>query len=427
MFKFNKTWLFVLILLFTFTACNKDDNNDDKKSNKTIVEVIDDIMGEWYLWNDELPNLDASNYTDLNKYFDDLLVSQDRWSFIANLDVLLAYFANGTYKGYGFDLKFEEGQNVPRISLVYDESDLYAEGITRSWKLVEINSQATNEMSEDQIKEMLSNEQVDLVFENNSGEQKTLSLSKKEMNQNTVIKRSMIPNQTKKVAYLVFDSFLDSSEAELNEAFEYFKSEGAEELVLDLRYNGGGSTDIANQLAALITGNTHKGEVFSKYIFNESKSSVNSSEPFSDQTSAYGFNRIFVITTSGTASASELVINSLKPYMGEENIVLIGTQTHGKPVGMRVFEVPEFNLAVLPITFHVTDKDDQGYYFNGINVDYEIEDDITHDWGDVDETNLKAALNYINNNTFPAVTARAKTGHKREFVRKGLDELISAF
>ena len=426
MFKFNKSWLLVLIFLFTFTACKKDDNDNNSK-DKTIVEVIDDIMGEWYLWNDDIPKLDVSNYSDLNTYFEDLLVPQDRWSFIANLDILLAYFSSGTYTGYGFDLKFEEGQDVPRVSLVYDESDLYTEGITRSWKLIEINDQATNQMTEDQIMQLLSNDNADLVFENNSGEQKTLSLSKKEMNQNTVIKRTMIPDQSKKVAYLVFDSFLDSSEAELNEAFEYFKTEGAEELVLDLRYNGGGSTDIANQLAALITGNTHQGEVFSKYIFNESKSSVNSSEPFSDQTSAYGFNRIFVITTSGTASASELVINSLKPYLGTENIILVGTKTHGKPVGMRVFEVPEFNLAVLPITFHVTDKDDQGYYFEGIPVDYEIEDDITHDWGDVDETNLKAALNYINNSTFPAVTARAKTGHKREFIRKGIDELISAF
>ncbi len=423
MIKLNKYWLYVFILLFTFTACSKDD--DEKE--ETAVDVIDEIMEEWYLWNDERPNLNSNNYSDLNTYFEDQLVAQDKWSFIANLESLLAFFQDGTYTGYGFDLQFEVGNNIPYVSLVYHQSDLYNEDITRSWKLLEINNQSTSSMNEDQIRDKLRDNSVSLLFESGSNEQKTLNLTKKEMNQNTVIKKAVIPTENKKVAYLVFDSFLDSSEAELNEAFDLFRTEGAEEFVLDMRYNGGGSTEIANQLAGLITGNNHAEQVFSKYIFNESQSSENFSEEFISQSSALNFERIFVITTSGTASASELVINSLKPYMGAENIILIGSTTHGKPVGMNVFQVPEFNLAVLPITFHITDKNDEGYYFEGIPVNHEVEDDLTHDWGDVDEMNLKAALDYINNNSFPAVTSRAKLGRKKEFVRKGLDELISAF
>jgi len=427
MIKFNKSWLYAILLLFIFTACNKDDDNEDKQEEITVVEVLDQIMEEWYLWNDELPTLNTSNYSNLNNYFNDLLVDQDKWSFIANLDALRAFFEDGTYTGYGFDLQFEEGNNTPRVSLVYNESDLYEAGITRSWKLLEINNQATSSMTEDEIRDLLANNTINLLFESNSGEQKPLELTKKEMNQNTVIKRSVIPTLNKNVAYLVFDSFLDRSEAELNEAFDYFKSEGAEELVLDLRYNGGGSTEIANQLAGLITGNTYSGKIFSQYKFNESKASKNFDEPFSSQTSAHYFDKVFIITTSATASASELIINSLKPYMGAEKIKLIGSTTHGKPVGMNVFEVEKFNLAVLPITFNITDKNGEGYYFDGIPVDYQVEDDITHDWGDIDETNLKAALDYINNNNFPAKTDKVKTGHKKEFVRKGLDELISAF
>ncbi len=425
MIKLNKSWFYILIFLFAFTACSKDDDKEPKE--ETAVDVIDEIMEEWYLWNDERPNLNSNNYSDLNTYFEDQLVAQDKWSFIADLEALLAFFRDGTYTGYGFDLQFENGNNIPYVSLVYDQSDLFNEGITRSWKLLEINNQSTSSMSEDQIRDKLRDNSVSLLFESGSGELKTLNLTKKEMNQNTVIKKAVIPTENKKVAYLVFDSFLDSSEAELNNAFDEFRTEGAEELVLDMRYNGGGSTKIANQLAGLITGNLHKDEIFSKYIFNESQSSENFSEAFSDQTSAYGFDRIFVITTSATASASELVINSLKPYMGAEKIILIGSTTHGKPVGMNFFQVEKYNLAVLPITFHITDKDGEGYYFEGIPVNHEVEDDLTHDWGDVDETNLKAALDYINNNSFPAVTSRAKVGGKKEFVRKGLDELISAF
>lgn len=427
MIKLNKIWFYALILLFAFIACSKDDDNDDKQNKQTVVEVLDKTMQEWYLWNDELPSLNTSNYSDLNNYFEDQLVPQDKWSFIADLKTLLAFFKNGTYTGYGFDLQFETGNNIPYVSLVYKQSDLYAEGITRSWKLLEINSQSTGSMNENKIRDKLKDNSVSLLFESKSGEQKTLKLTKKEMNQNTVIKKAVIPTLNKKVAYLVFDSFLDSSEAELNDAFDDFKTEGAEELVLDLRYNGGGSTKIANQLAGLISGNTHSGEIFSKYVFNADKTSENFSEKFISQSSAHNFERIFVITTSATASASELIINSLKPYMGANKIILIGSKTHGKPVGMNVFEVEKYNLAIVPITFNITDKNGEGYYFEGIPVNYQIEDDLTHDWGDIDEANLKAALNYINNNSFPAVTARAKSGFKKEFTRKGLDELISAF
>ncbi|MFT5750021.1 MAG: carboxyl-terminal processing protease [Ancylomarina sp.] len=427
MIKLNKYWIYILILLFTFTACSKDDDEKEPTKEETVIDVLDDIMEQWYLWNDELPNLNSNNYNDLNKYFEDQLVAQDKWSFIADLESLLAFFEDGTYTGLGFDLKYEKGNDIPYVSLVYNESALYTQGITRGWKLVDVNGSSTNDLTESQIQSMLAWETSSAWFESSSGEQKKVNLTKKEMNQNTVIKKAVIPTENKKVAYLVFDSFLDSSEAELNEAFDFFRAEGAEELVLDMRYNGGGSTKIANQLAGLITGNNYAEQVFSKYIFNESQTSENFSEEFISQNSALNFDRIFVITTSATASASELVINSLKPYMGAENIILIGSTTHGKPVGMNVFEVGEFNLAVVPITFHITDKNGEGYYFEGIPVDYTIEDDLTHDWGDIDETNLKAALDYINNNSFPAVTSRAKVGGKKEFVRKGLDELISAF
>jgi len=424
MIKYTRTWLLALIIPFAFVACNKDDNNQPKK---TMVEVLDETMAEWYLWNDKIPNLISSDYSSPNTYFEDLLVEQDKWSFIANLDQLMAYLTSGSYYGYGFDLKFEEGNDIPRVSLVYNESDLYDEGISRGWKLTEIDNQSINTMTVDQINTAVAGSSNTFTFENNEGEVKTLSLTKKEMNQNSVIKRTIIHTENEKVAYLVFDSFLSSSEEELNEAFDYFKAEGAEELVLDMRYNGGGSTQIAAQLASLISGNQYDGKVFSKYIHNDSKTSENFSDTFTNQASAYGFERVFIITTSATASSSELVINSLEPYMGAEDIILVGEKTHGKPVGMHVFQVPEFNLAILPITFHLVNKDDGGYFFDGIPVDFEIEDDITRDWGDIDETNLKAALDYINNDAFPVVTARAKKGRKREFVRKGLDELISAF
>jgi len=259
------------------------------------------------------------------------------------------------------------------------------------------------------------------------GEQKEFSANQIELDQNSVLKREVIEYEGNKVAYLAFDSFIGSSEDDLNEAFDYFKANGAEELVLDLRYNGGGSTYISNQLAGLISGNIFQGEIYSKTFHNESKTNENFTEAFYDQSSAYGFNRVFIITTSSTASASEMVINGLKPYLGEENVILIGSTTHGKPVGMYVFEESKYDLAIVPISFSITNANDEGNYFEGISVDYEISDDLSHDFGDIDESNFRAALEYINQGNFPIVTAaKSLSTSEREFKKKGLDELIDA-
>ena len=109
-------------------------------------------------------------------------------------------------------------------------------------------------------------------------------------------------------------------------------------------------------------------------------------------------------------------------------MILIGSKTHGKPVGMYVFEEKALNLAIVPISFSITNANDEGGYFDGIPVNYEISDDLSHDFGDIDESNLHAALEYIKNEKFPVITAaKALSTNEREFKKKGLEELIDAF
>ncbi|MFA8436288.1 MAG: S41 family peptidase [Marinifilaceae bacterium] len=425
-------YLFFLpfFLSLLIVSCSKDDDLDlpGIESQSSVISEIDEIMKEWYLWNEDLPEINPNSFDSANEYFDKLLAPQDKWSFIDNLDELMAFLENGTYKGYGFALKWKDQEHL-MVKLVYDASVLKTEGITRGWELIRINGKAPSSMNDDDIINELNRPGNSFVFKNSSGEQKELILSQTEMQQNTVLHQDVITTEKgAKVAYLVFDSFLDSSEQELNAAFSDFKTKGATELILDLRYNGGGSTKISNQLSALITGNTFTGQVYSKIFHNQSKSASDTIDLFLSQPAAYNFERIFIITTRSTASASEMVINGLEPYLGAENVILIGTQTHGKPVGMYVFEVPKFNLAVVPISFKITNKDDIGEYFDGIPVDFEIADDLTHDWGDQEETNLKAALNYIETGIFDqAMLLKAGAPKGRELPLKGFREMIGAF
>lgn len=327
---------FLLIIILMFSSCSDDNNELPRTGNDAkAYEIIDKTMQEWYLWNDNLPNINSNDYTSVNDYFDDLLVSKDRWSYVANLDDLLAYLENGTYTGYGLSFKFDS-KDILRVKLIFEDSPLYSEGIRRGWKLININQLAIASLTEEQILDELDKSSGTFLFENNIGEQKEITVSQKQLDQNTVLKRVVIDNEGAKVAYLVFDSFLGKSEEELNEAFTYFREQNATELVVDLRYNGGGSTYISNQLAALITGNAYVGDTYSKVFHNNSKKEEDFTEAFQEQASVYGFNRVFIITTSGTASASEMVINGLKPHMGAGNVILIGSKTHGKPVGMYV-------------------------------------------------------------------------------------------
>lgn len=428
--KFSILNKYSLLVVFAsiFLSCS-DDNNDFPRSgdNETTIEVIDKTMQEWYLWNDDLPELNSADYSSANDYFDALLATNDRWSYIANLDDLLAYLENGTYTGYGLGFKFYSNNDL-RVKLIFEDSPLFSSGITRGWKLVNINQLAISSLTEEQILNELDKSSGTFIFENNAGEQKEITASQKELDQNTVLKRDVIDYEGTQVAYLAFDSFLGKSEEELNEAFTYFKEQNATELVLDLRYNGGGSTYISNQLADLITGNAYAGDIYSKVFHNDSKKNEDFTEAFESQNAAYGFERVFIITTSSTASASEMVINGLKPYMGEEKVILIGSKTHGKPVGMYVFEESALNLAIVPISFSITNAADEGEYFDGIPVNYEISDDLSHNFGDIEETNLKAALEYIKNKDFPVVTAtKALSTTEREFKKKGLEELIDAF
>ncbi len=427
--KFSILNKYSLLVIFAslFFSCSNDNELPRSSNNKTAYEIIDKTMQEWYLWNDDLPDISSTNYSSANDYFDALLSTNDRWSYIANLDDLLAYFENGTYTGYGLGFKFDSNDEL-RVKLIFEDSPLFSSGITRGWKLITINQLAISSLTDEQILNELDKSSGTFIFENNAGEQKEITASQKVLDQNTVLKRDVINYEGIKVAYLAFDSFLGKSEDELNEAFTYFKEQNAEELVLDLRYNGGGSTYISNLLADLITGNAYVGDIYSKVFHNNSKAGENFTEAFVEQNAAYGFERVFVITTSGTASASEMVINGLTPYMGNEKVILIGSKTHGKPVGMYVFEEKALNLAIVPISFSITNANDQGGYFDGIPVDYEISDDLSHDFGDIEESNLQAALQYIKNKQFPVVTAaKALSTTEREFKKKGLEELIDAF
>ena len=216
----------------------------------------------------------------------------------------------------------------------------------------------------------------------------------------------------RQIGYLMYNHFksgLDEYDTEdktydlyLMRLFERFKSEGVNEFVLDLRYNGGGSVSCAQLLTSLLTKEEALGKPFCLLEYNDKHTDDNTSLPLLRTTEVLAGNlnlqRIFVLTGNTTASASELLINALRPYLGDSNVRLIGKQTLGKTVGMTVYDESEkYGWILSPVTFHVYNKNREANYGDGFSPDIPI-DEFQYelaDFGDLSEPLLAQAIQEI--------------------------------
>jgi C-terminal processing protease CtpA/Prc len=108
--------------------------------------------------------------------------------------------------------------------------------------------------------------------------------------------------------------------------------------------------------------------------------------------------RVFFITTRSTASASEALINSIKPYDDRINMIIVGDTTLGKPVGTIAKQFTDYT--VVPVTYYMYNRDNEGEYFGGLPPDYFVEDDLDEAFGSPEEDCLQEVLYFIENGSF---------------------------
>jgi carboxyl-terminal processing protease len=177
--------------------------------------------------------------------------------------------------------------------------------------------------------------------------------------------------------------------------------------VLDLRYDGGGRISVATHLAGLIGGERTRGQTFTRLVHNDKNSRSDFSEVMSVPSQALGLSRLFVITTDNSASASELMINGLRPFM---TVTTIGSRTFGKPVGQSPVDFCDKTLAA--VTFFTRNSRGEGEYFDGLAADCPAPDDLTRDLGDALEGSLAEAFQALRNGrctTTASAEARAQS------------------
>ena len=312
----------------------------------------------------------------------------DEWSFTMTQQEYEDY-ANQKTAGFGFGYTLDFVVYLVRIN-----APVYGL-LFRGDQILEINGEAVTNTLVSQASQNLNVSSTFTVLRDGSEINVTLTPSEYSFN---VSMGKIITQGSKKVGYLRFDSFTESSVAEFETIFSTFYNENIDELVIDLRYNGGGSVATASALLDNIT-NVYSGQRQMYLDWNANYQHNNTNYTFEDADMQDGnelnIPRVFFLVTKNSASASEAVISALMPYLGADNIITIGDDTHGKPVGMngKTYGLNYYFL----INFFVRNNAGETTSFDGIPTTCTADDDLTHLMGDENETMLKTALYYIEN------------------------------
>jgi C-terminal processing protease CtpA/Prc len=231
---------------------------------------------------------------------------------------------------------------------------------------------------------------VSLDVLTSSGVARKVSMSTGVTRQDPPLSRVITTPEGKNVGYLYLNSFDDFLSRQIKTHFTTFKREGVRDLVLDLRYNPGGIIDNAALLANLIAGSKRSGKHFATVQHSQRHSDRDYEYIFESLPESLSTRRLVVLTTQETCSASEVVINWLKPYMP---VYTVGSTTCGKPYMMHGVRFGDKIL--FPVTARVLNSRGDGHYISGIRADYKAEDDLTHQLGDPQEGMLKKALEVL--------------------------------
>ena len=335
-----------------------------------------------YLWYDEVSsNVDYSAFDTPQALIDGVKVPQDKWSFMITQEEY-ENSANQKTSGFGFRYK-----NDFMILQVLINAPAYHQ-LYRGDQILEINGETVTQENLAKASQNLNVESTFTVLR--SGVDTNVSIIPREYTFKVTMGK-ILANTT--IGYLRYDSFTGTSVTEFEEEFTKFKAAGITDLIIDLRYNGGGSVDVASALLDNIT-NQYSGQRQAYFDWNENYKSKNSDITFGDvEPNDLDMKRVTFLVTKNSASASELVISALKPYLGNANIVTIGEATHGKPVGM-AGKAYGSNFYFL-IDFYVRNNAGETTSLDGIPATCTAEDDLTHLMGDPDETMLKTAVHYL--------------------------------
>jgi len=454
-FKFLSIFFVGLVL---FSSCKKDNPdvvapappapppvgvavtfNPDLLKDSSLLQSRD-----IYLWNTQIPaTFNARSYTDPAAVMTAIrsfsiepgfVSSVDRWSFAmkkTEWDLVsggMGALIGGTKQeagDFGLSVFFRADGDL-RVRLVEPNSPSGLAGIRRGWRISKINgnSNINTSGSSTIVDNVYYAASTSFEFIRPDGTTMTTTLNAAHYTDKPVYLDTVYDKGTQKIGYLVFNSFLGNQQnisAEFDRVFSKFAAAQVTDVVIDLRYNGGGYVSLAEKLVNYLVPSSANGGLMMKQSYN-AKNSQHDETTYIQKTGVLQLSKIYFIVTKSTASASELLINSLKPYM---NVRVLGpTNTHGKPVGF--FPISVGDWYVFPVSFKTTNKNGEGSYFNGLPVNAVIADGLDKDWGDTNESCLASAIKNITTGTYQRSMA-TETNSQSPVILNSNDKLDGPF
>ena len=432
----------------------------DPRNNKPFTDIQGTLLDEknflrsWsndtYLWYSEIPDVNPGSNVSAVSYFELLKTSaktssgnnKDNFHFTYDSSVWYSLSETGVSAGYGMELSWIRTTPPRSVVVAYVEpgSPAALKNIKRGAQLISIdgydfvngNTQEIVSKLNERIFPSSLNQSYEFEIKNvGASATEKVVLTSANVIKTPVQNVKTIDTANGKVGYFVFNDHIKTAERGLYDAINQLSAQGINDLILDVRYNGGGYLYIASELSYMIAGNKIKsGAIFEKTMFNDKHSTVGlfgetlEPTPFYKGSSEIGgalptlnLSRVFMITSGDTCSASESIINGLRG-VGVE-VIQIGSKTCGKPYGF----YPQDNCGTTYFTIQFKGVNDKGFgeYSDGF-IPSAIDngkdlvkgcllgDDLTRALGDESEKNLSAALYYKVNNSCPVITANSSSG-----------------
>lgn len=409
---FMKKLLVALFLVLVVVGCQKDESQ--VPANLEVEDFVWKAMNAFYFWQADIPDLQDTRFSsqgqlndflntyngDPNALFDDLLFQPevvDRFSVIVDDYIALENSLQGTNESTGMEFGLVRFDNDPNnlfgyVRYVVAGSDAATKGVTRGMLFTHVDgNQLTDANFIGLLFSSVSSFTIELADYNGGNPTRngtTIQLNKTQVTDNPVLIRKTFDEGPNQIGYLMYNQFASAFDGQLNAAFAQFQAENITDLIIDLRYNGGGSVQTTTYLASMVTGQFNN-QLFSQQFWNAKvraavdpsiflnnfrneirNTDINGNVILQEAINSLNLNRVFIITKGSTASASELLITGLEGYI---DVKTVGTTTLGKHVGsVTLYDSdnltrtganlnPNHTYALQPITFEIQNRVGNNY------------------------------------------------------------------